>query len=60
MDWLIAFTRNSTAVIESGDPYAVHLYNAYSQQVMPAFPELTDAEIMQIYGYIDGWTPEVE
>lgn len=57
MDWLIRFTRNSAAVIESGDPYAVALFQEYDSIQMTTFPSLTDEEIMEIYWYIDGYTP---
>ncbi len=57
MEWLMRFTRDSQSMIEAGDPYAVALYEEYNRTQMPSFPDLTDEEIMQIYGYIDGWTP---
>ena len=57
MEWLIDFTRDSQAMIEAGDPYAVAIYEAYNKTQMTSFPNLTDEDIMQIYAYIDGWEP---
>ncbi len=51
---LYAWIRNSTAVIETGDEYAVGLYNQWNKSVMTAFPNLTDEQIGSILGYIDG------
>ncbi|CAN5387956.1 c-type cytochrome [soil metagenome] len=50
--WLIAFIRNSQRVIQSGDEYAVNLYNQYNKMQMPAFP-YSDEEIMSILAYIE-------
>jgi mono/diheme cytochrome c family protein len=51
IDWIKNFVRNSSAVIASGDPYAVNLYNEYNKVMMTSFP-LKDEEIMNILGYI--------
>jgi len=51
---LYAWIRNSQAVIATGDPYAVGLYNEWNKSVMTAFPNLTDGEIASVLGYIDG------
>ena len=50
---LYAWIRNSTAVIATGDAYAVGLYNEWNKSVMTAFPNLTDDEIASLLGYID-------
>ena len=49
---LKAFIRNSTKVIESGDPYAVALYDKW-KATMPAFPEITDQEMDDLIVYIN-------
>ncbi len=49
--WLQAFIRNSQKVIQSGDPYAVNLYNQYNKTQMPAF-NFKDDEILSILAYI--------
>ncbi len=50
--WLISFIKNSQKVIQSGDEYAVNLYNEYSKTVMPNHTFLKDADIMSILAYI--------
>jgi len=49
---LYQWIRNASAVIASGDPYAVQLYNEYNQSVMPSYPNFTDKEIEAILEYI--------
>lgn len=50
-EWLIKWTKNSQALIKSGDAAAVKLFNEYNKIVMPAFP-LKDDEIKAIYAYV--------
>ncbi len=45
--------RNSQKVIQSGDEYAVNLYNEWNKVAMNNFPELDDAQISSILAYID-------
>lgn len=49
--WLLSWTKNSQAVIKSGDAYAVKLYNEYNQTAMPSF-SLSDDEIKAIFAYV--------
>lgn len=49
--WLIPWIKNSQALIKSGDPYAVKIYNEYNQTAMPSFA-LTDDEIKAILAYV--------
>ncbi|NNE28068.1 MAG: c-type cytochrome [Saprospiraceae bacterium] len=51
---LYAWIRNSQAVIAAGDSYAVSLYKEWNNSVMTAFPNLTDQQIEDILGYVDG------
>lgn len=51
--WLAKWVRNSQAVIASGDPYAVKIYNEYSKAQMTSFPNLSDDDIKGIFAYID-------
>ena len=51
---LAAWIRNSQAVIASGDKYANELYVKWNKSQMTAFPELSDADIESLLGYIDG------
>ncbi len=50
--WLISWIRNSQKVIESGDKYAVDLYNAYNKTPMPSYA-FEDQEIKSILKYIE-------
>lgn len=52
IEWIKNFIWNSQKVIESGDEYAVNLYNEYNQTQMTAFPTFTEEEIMSILAYI--------
>ncbi len=50
--WLIPWIRNSQKVIESGDKYAVDLYNAYNKIQMPPYA-FSDDEIKSVLAYIE-------
>ena len=50
-EWLLSWIRNSQKVIQSGDEYAVKLYEQYNKTAMPAYP-FTDEEITSILAYI--------
>lgn len=49
-----AWIRNSQAMIASGHPKAVEIWNQYKPTVMTAFPNLTDDEIGNLTAYING------
>jgi mono/diheme cytochrome c family protein len=51
--WLIDFIKNSQQVIQSGDPYAVHLFNQYDQRIMVSMEFLTREDILSILNYIE-------
>lgn len=51
LPWLISFIKNSQAVIQSGDDYAVNLYNEYNKTLMPSF-DFSDEEVTNIVAYI--------
>jgi cytochrome c551/c552 len=46
------FIRNSKQVISSGDPYATQLYDKWNRSDMPAFPDMTDAELESLIRYL--------
>ncbi len=50
-EWLQKFIQNSSAMIASGDDYAVNLYNDYNQLQMPNH-DLSDEEVTSILDYI--------
>jgi mono/diheme cytochrome c family protein len=58
-EWLIPYIRNSQAVIESGDEYAVALWEEY-QIPMPPYEDYTDDDINAILDYIEAYDPAAE
>jgi cytochrome c2 len=50
---LYSWIRNSAAMVSKGHPRAVAIYNEFNKSVMTAFPELSDADIANILGYIN-------
>ncbi|MBT1705230.1 c-type cytochrome [Chryseosolibacter indicus] len=52
IDWIKSFIKNSSAVIASGDQYAVNLFNEYNKTQMTAFTSFKDQDIMNILAYI--------
>src|SRR5688500_9844383 len=52
IQWIKDFVHNSSAVIKSGDEYAVKLYNEYNKTQMTAFTSLKDEDIMNILAYV--------
>ncbi|MCS7297175.1 MAG: cytochrome c [Bacteroidia bacterium] len=52
-EWFIKFVSNSQALIQSGDPQAVAVYKEYNQQVMPPFPDLSEADLKAIWTYVN-------
>ena len=51
--WLLKWIKNNVAVIESGDAYAVALYNKYNKAAMNVFPTLKDDDIRGILAYVE-------
>lgn len=52
IDWIKSFVRNSSAVIASGDLYAVKVFNENNKIMMTSFSSLKDEDIMNILGYV--------
>ncbi|WP_046755171.1 cytochrome c3 family protein [Kordia jejudonensis] len=50
-EWLYKWIRNSSALIKSGDAYAVKVYEENGKKAMTAFPTLTNEEIDNILAY---------
>lgn len=53
IQWITKWVHNSAAVIASGDPYAVKIYNEYGKAQMTAFPNLSEDDIKGIFAYVD-------
>ncbi len=51
LEWIISFVQNSQKVIQSGDDYAVNLYNEYNKTMMPSF-DLSAEQVTSIVAYI--------
>jgi mono/diheme cytochrome c family protein len=54
---LIAWIRNNQAFLETGDPYAVNLYNEWNQSPMNLFLQFSDEQIISIIDYIRAYEP---
>ena len=52
-DWLYSWIKNSPAMIKSGDPQAVTIWEEYNKTAMNAFPQLSDSDIDNILAYAD-------
>ncbi|MEQ8583018.1 MAG: cytochrome c3 family protein [Marinoscillum sp.] len=50
-EWLTSWIRNSQKLIQSGDEYAVQIWQEYNKTAMPAYP-FSDEEITSILSYI--------
>ncbi|MES2796073.1 MAG: cytochrome c3 family protein [Bacteroidota bacterium] len=57
--WIKPWVNNSAKVIESGDAYAVALYNQYNKAQMTSFPTYGDKEIKDILAYVASYQPPV-
>ena len=52
-EWFYPWIKNSSAMIKSGDPDAVKLWQEYKPSVMSAFPNLTNQDIDNVLAYTD-------
>jgi mono/diheme cytochrome c family protein len=60
IQWIKDFVHNSSAVIASGDDYAVKLFNEYNKTQMTAFTGLKDEDIMNILAYVTAEAAKVD
>lgn len=58
-EWGYKWIHNSAAVIASGDPTAVAIYNKFNKTAMTAFPQLSTEEIDAILKYVDEYKAPV-
>jgi len=56
---LHSWIKNNIAVLGSGNKYFNDLYNQYGKTPMNTFPQLTDAEIDAILGYVENYKAPV-
>lgn len=52
-EWLYSWIKNSAAMIKSGDPQAVAVWEQYNKQAMTAFPFLSNEDIDNILAWVD-------
>lgn len=58
-EWLVAWIKNNQELRESGDADAIAIFEEYNGSVMPAFPQLSDQDVMDILKYtIEGSKPK--
>jgi cytochrome c551/c552 len=57
--WLVAWIRSSTKLIQSGDPIAVSLFQAFKQVPMPDH-DLTDAQILALLDFLAADGPDAD
>jgi mono/diheme cytochrome c family protein len=58
--WLYDFVHNNQQLMDSGDMYSRCLYEHYNRTAMNSFPNLSDAEIDQLFAYIDNETSALD
>lgn len=56
-EWLIPFIQSSQTIVQSGDPYAVNLFNQFKQKKMPD-RDLKPEEILSILEFIKSGGPK--
>jgi cytochrome c2 len=56
-DWIYEWVRNSAKLIESGDPYAVRVWEENNKASMDPFPALSNETIDDIMGWINSYRP---
>lgn len=58
-EWLIAWIKNNEELRSSGDADAIAIFEEYNGSIMPAFPALSDQDVLDILAYtIDAAKPK--
>jgi len=57
-EWLISWIKNNEELRASGDADAIAIFEEYNGSIMPAFPMLSDQDVMDILAYT-AFVPEV-
>lgn len=52
VEWLVKWIRNNQELRESGDEQAIAVWEEYNKSAMPAYPQFSDQDIMDILAYI--------
>lgn len=58
--WLLKWIKNSQAMVKSGDPEALKIYNEYNQSVMTPFEQFSEGQIKSILAFIKTGGPKKE
>lgn len=53
LEWLTAWIKDNNALRASGDADAIAIFEEYKGSPMTAFPQLSDADIVNIVAYLD-------
>lgn len=56
-EWIIKWVKDPQGMIDSGDEYAVKLFNDFNKVPMPGFPQLTDEEITDFIAFVEAQKP---
>jgi cytochrome c oxidase subunit 2 len=56
-DWKYRWVKNSNKLIGEGEPYAVKVWTANNKASMDPMPHLTDADIDDLFAFIDAYQP---
>lgn len=52
-DWIYSWIKNSSSVVNSGDKYAVEVFNKWNKTAMTPFPSLSNEDIDAILQYVE-------
>lgn len=52
-EWLLSWVKNSSALIKSGDPDAIAIFEEYNKSAMTAFTHFSDEDVKDILAYIE-------
>mgnify|MGYP000002871875 FL=1 len=52
-EWLLKWVKNSSALIKSGDPDAIAIFEEYNKSAMTAFTHFSDEDVKDILAYIE-------
>ena len=52
-EWLLKWIKNSSALIKSGDPEAIAIFEEYNKSAMTAFTHFSDEDVKDILAYIE-------
>jgi len=57
--WMFKWIKNSRAVVDAGDEYAVKIFNDFNKTPMDPFLTLPDGDVHAVIDYIRNWQPAV-